>query len=209
MIQLSAENALAQGGEKIVFNHPSSEDLLVKVINPRYARYMDDNWPISTRLRRLPHYWFYINELIEHVFSREAEIPNNHFIQNIVGLTDTNLGLGMIVEAVRNNDGELACSLAEIIDKKEYSQIHHDATLEMIDWINDNYIIVRDLTAANIVWNEKENHFVLIDGIGARRLPSLRSVSKRYNQHSNIKRTEKLKKRLNNQLSKNGFSFSF
>ena len=196
MLNLSLDQAVAQGGEKIVFHHPDSEGLLVKVINPRYINYMDTNWPISTRLRRLPHYWFYVNELIEHVFSREAEITHSDYIQDIVGLTDTNLGLGMIVRAVTKKDGQLAVSLKDIIDNKQYGDKHHAAVNALIEWINDNYIIIRDLTAANIVWDEYNEHFVLIDGIGARRLPSLRSISRRYNQYGNRKRTEKLKFRL-------------
>jgi len=76
-------------------------------------------------------------------------------------------------------------------------------------WLDNHYIIVRDLTAANIVWDECNEYFVLIDGIGARRLPSLLSFSKRYNQYGNRKRTTKLKFRLNKQLKSNQLAFSF
>lgn len=208
-INLCIDDAVAQGGEKIVFHHPTSEDLLIKVVNPKYVNHMNKNWPISTRFRRLSHYWFYINELTEHVFSREAKMDNKHFIQNIVGLIDTNLGLGMVVKTVKKSNGDLAESLKNIIDQKRYSEQHHQAITEFMRWLDDHYIIVRDLTAANIVWDECNEHFVLIDGIGARRLPSLRSFSKRYNQYGNRKRTTKLKFRLNKQLKSNQLAFSF
>lgn len=203
MYTLNPDDAIANGGEKLVFFHPESSDQLIKVINPRYINYMNTAWPISTKLRRLPHYWFYIKEVTEHVYAREANIPNMHFLQNITGLVDTNLGLGMTVQAVKKKNGELASSLAQIINAGEYSEKHDQALKEILEWAEGTYIIIRDLTTRNMVCDEVNEHFVLIDGIGARHLPSLRSISRLYNQRSNRKRTKKLRKRFSNQLSNN------
>lgn len=203
MYTLDPNNAIANGGEKLVFFHPDNDNQLIKVINPRYINYMNTAWPISTRLRRLPHYWFYIKEVTEHVYSREANIPNMHFLQNITGLVDTNLGLGVSVEAVKKKNGELASSLAQIINAGEFSSVHDKALQDILIWVEDTYIIIRDLTTRNIVWDELNEHFVIIDGIGARHLPSLRSISRTYNRRSNRKRANKLRKRFANQLDKN------
>jgi len=208
MLQLGPDQAIAKGGEKIVFHHPEKDGLLVKVINPRYVAYMNKTWPLSTRFRRLPHYWFYINELVEHVFSREAGIEDYHYIQNIVGLVDTNLGLGMIVETITQENGELAVSLSDLITSNAFTEEHLHAINALIAWINANYIIIRDLTTSNIVWDGKNRHFVIIDGIGARHLPSLRSFSRRYNERGNRKRTDKLKKRIQGQFDKQGIPFT-
>ncbi len=204
MYILSRDDALAAGGERIVFAHPDSSDLLIKVISPRYIDYMNRARRLTTKLRRLPYYWFYINELVEHVSLREANVPDRHFIQDIVGLVDTNLGLGMVVRAIRKRDGGLADSLSEVIDGGQFTSLHRRALVELLAWIESTYVIIRDLTARNIVWDECGQHFVVIDGIGARYLPSLRTVSRNYNQRSNRKKAAKLRGRVNRQLAARG-----
>ena len=205
MYQLCKDEALAAGGERIVFAHPESSDLLIKVISPRYINYMNTARKFSTKFRRLPYYWFYINELVEHVSLREVGVPDRHFIQDIVGLVDTNLGLGMVVRAIRKENGDLADSLAQIIDAGLFGEVHHRALEALLAWIESTYVIVRDLTARNIVWNEGGQHFVVIDGIGARYLPSLRTISRTYNQRSNKKKVAKLRMRVRRQLVERGY----
>lgn len=201
---LSKDDALASGGERIVFEHPQSPDLLIKVISPRYINYMNRERKITTKLRRLPYYWFYINELIEHVSLREEDVRDRRFIQDIVGLVDTNLGLGMVVRAIRKPNGDLADSLAAIIDSDQFTLTHRQALDDLLIWIESTYVIIRDLTAHNLVWDEGGQHFVVIDGIGARYLPSLRTISRIYNRRSNRKKTAKLRLRVRRQLSGRG-----
>ena len=205
MLILSNKEPVASGGQRTVFFHPEIDNYLVKVISREYMESVKKMWPISTRLRRLPYYWVYINEIVEFFFVREKEVANKHFIQTIIGFADTDIGLGLVVEAVRKKNGELANSLSEIIINGEYTQQHLQGMEELIDWINSNYVVVRDLTTRNIVWDEQNEHFVLIDGIGVKNLPSLRSFSKSYNARANRKRTEKLRLRLTRQLTSNGY----
>lgn len=208
MYTLSMERAIASGGERIVFDHPDSNEYLIKVISPRYINYMNTARRFSTKLRRLPYYWVYINELVEHIALREDRVPGKHFIQEVVGIVDTNLGLGMVVKAVRKANGELASSLAELIDGNQFTELHRAALEDLLVWINSTYVIIRDLTARNMVWDERGQHFVVIDGIGARHLPSLRTVSRRYNQRSNNKKVAKLRMRVRKQLEAKGYETS-
>lgn len=57
-------------------------------------------------------------------------------------------------------------------------------------------MIIRDLSLNNIVWDEPGKLFVVIDGIGARPLPSLRQFSALYNKRANNKRAKKLLSRV-------------
>ncbi len=208
MYTLSMECAVASGGERIVFDHPDSSEYLIKVLSPRYRNYMNTARRFSTKLRRLPYYWVYINELVEHIALREDHVPGKHFIQEVVGVVDTNLGLGMVVKAVRNTNGELASSLATLIDSHQFTELHRAALEDLLAWINSTYVIIRDLTARNMVWNERDGHFVVVDGIGARHLPSLRTVSRRYNQRSNRKKVAKLRARVRKQQEARGYAAS-
>lgn len=202
MITLQTDQAIAYGGEKLVFAHPRHPDRLIKLISPKFVRYMNKAWPYSTRFRRIQYHWSFINELKEHVFSREKQLPHPEYLQDIIGLTDTSLGIGMVVTAIRKSNGELADTLSTIIDQGRYSEEHAKALEQLLQWIEEQYIVIRDLATHNLVWHEQAGHFVIIDGIGARRLPSLRSISRSYNQRSNRKRTAKLRLRVNRQLAK-------
>lgn len=152
----------------------------------------------------MPYYWFYIKEVIEHVSLREENVRDRHFLQHLVGFADTNLGLGMVVKAVRKADGDLADSLSTLIDTDQFTPLHQHALDELLSWIESTWVIIRDLTARNIVWDERHQHFVIIDGIGARYLPSLRTISRAYNRRSNRKKIAKLRMRIRHQLSARG-----
>ncbi len=203
MLQLSDQEAVANGAQKFVYRHPESSGQLIKVLNPNYIRHINQTWPLSTRLRRLPYYWLYAYELVEHMAVRDQNVADNQFIQKIIGLVDTDLGMGLVVEAVTKRNGELADSLSQLINDRQYNEMHHAALLQLIDWVNDNYVIIRDLTTRNVVWNEEGGNFVIIDGIGSRNLPSFRMISKRYNARSNRKRTNKLREKVKRQAKKN------
>ena len=171
-------------------------------MNPRFMNYMNKQWPISTKLRRFHYYWFIVNELEEFIYSRQEKMDGLHYLQMFSGFEDTNLGLGVVVEAVLREDGTLGETLHDLLESDRYDDQIKTALDEIIEWINSSYLIIRDLSTKNIVWNEKEGHFVIIDGLGARRLPSLRSFSQKYNQRANRKRTAKLRQRVNAHIQK-------
>ncbi|WP_444922338.1 YrbL family protein [Microbulbifer sp. CnH-101-G] len=207
-LQLRLDQAIANGNERLVFPHPESDDLLIKVISDRFRKRMDHKYSISTRLRRLTYYWPYMKEVSEHIYLREGQVENTHFVQDFKGFVDTNLGLGITVKAVKKHNGELADTLSALISSKQFNQEHADRLNDLFKWLERTFIVVRDLRTVNIVWDEINGHFVIIDGIGSRRLPSLRSVSRLYNQRANRRRITKLCQRLKNDLESFGYNLN-
>ncbi|MGH1439316.1 MAG: YrbL family protein [Cellvibrionaceae bacterium] len=203
MIKLKDTEYVGKGGEKIVYFHPEDKSKLIKVINPDYIKFMKKNRSLTYRLRRLTHYWFFSNMIIEHIASREEDIENKRFLQNITGFVDTDMGFGVVVDAVRKLDGSIGDSLGDIIKQKRYTEKHENALNDFLSWMLNVHIIIRDLWLDNLIWSEENEHFVLVDGIGGRYLPTLRSYWRKYNLRGNKKRADKLKSRVERFLASN------
>lgn len=196
MILLANKTPIKSGGEKLVFLHPHQPGHLIKVINPRFFNYMHKQWPFMMRLQRLAHYWSYLRELTEHIAARTYNVPDLHHLQNITGLVDTDIGLGIVTEAITRRDGQLADTLGNLIDQARFNSIEQAAFLRFCDWLSQAPLIVRDLSVHNLVWHEDGRHFVVIDGVGGKIRPTLRSFSASYNRRSNRLKVEKLKQRV-------------
>lgn len=209
LVSLNPENALARGAEKIVFRHPENDKQLIKVLNPETpARKPSRGWALFARFNRFPQFDCYVKEVVEHISLREEGGASDQYVQDIVGFVDTNLGLGIVVTAVCKSNGELADTLFNVIRKQQFGRQHLAALEDLLSWIDQSGLVVRDLTTRNIVWDEVNGRLVLIDGIGGQRLLSLRYFSAFYNRISNKKRTEKLRRRILNQIRINGVSSS-
>jgi hypothetical protein len=198
---LSDQTPIRAGREKRVYLHPEQPGSLVKIINSDWLAFMYRNWPFQSRLRRVAHYFLYLNELIEHISLRARGLEELHFAQNITGLVDTDLGLGIVVEAVTRSDGSLAESLRDLIFRGAFGEVEYQALVKFCNWLGSSGLIIRDLGAQNIVWNEKTQNFVIVDGFGERALLSLRMFSRRYNQRHNMRKAEKLLQRTLQALS--------
>jgi hypothetical protein len=146
--------------------------------------------------------------MVEHLAVRELMSPSESYIENVIGLVDTDLGVGMIVEAIRTTNGEIAPTLRKLIQSGTFEDKHHKGLQDVLDWIVNTNVIIRELTTTNMVWNELTQRFVIIDGVGSKPLLTLRSFSKRYNRRSNFKKSEKLKRWVNEGLQKYASSHS-
>jgi hypothetical protein len=200
---LSDAKPLASGKEKIVFQHPECDDLLIKVLQDRYLDDLRKRHSILHRYLRFTRYSAIINEVTEHVALREQ---NEYlgYVQNLYGFVDTDMGFGIVVEAIKDRSGELAKTLKEIAEGG-ISEVHLRAFDDLMKWLESTHVVVRDFRLKNMVWNELNNQFVIIDGIGSRPVPSLRTFSKRYNRYSIKKRIKKLRINLDKTIEKNSF----
>ncbi len=187
---------LASGSEKSVYQHPHSPNLLIKIWHEDYFVKIRNDNPIFTKLRRLPRYSAVLKEFTEHLSVREWN-DKHIFIQKIVGVVDTDLGLGLVVKKVARRNGDPARSLSDLLSSGEFSSIHQAALDEFLDWIRGSGVIVRDLGTKNLVWDEVGERFVVIDGIGGKARISLREYCKWYNRRSNNLRADKLLSRVN------------
>lgn len=193
MIALTSRTPLARGAEKLIFAHPDAPGLLIKVWR------QDGKWRAGRR--RLGRYASMAKEVVEHLAAREQG-ADTRYIQNVVGLVDTDMGVGLVVEAVRQPDGTLAKSLQQIVADRELDDVKKTALLDIVRWIGNSDLILRDLSRNNLVWSEDGQCFVIIDGLGSRPRPSLRNISRWYNRRSNRRRAAKILARFRGRLDR-------
>lgn len=196
VLKLSDQTPIAQGGERLIFIHPENREWLVKVWHARFHEKQQQRTPVLIRIIRLKRYWSLLNELTEYLGVREDKSSKLDYLQQLVGLTDTDLGFGMVVKAIKKKNGQLAPTLKDLVDSKEYNNKHDQALENFLEWMSETYIIIRDFSLNNLIWDEHNERFVLIDGIGSKIGFSLRSISRRYNQRANNNRINKFRTRL-------------
>src|SRR5690606_17668348 len=116
---------LAKGADRYVFQHPHEPSLLVKVINMEaYTAYLERR-PFKRfykQFQRDSAYRVYLDELSEYVTT--TTMPSgvwNVPMARVVGLAQTTLGLGQLVEKITDDDGELAPSLAQVFAREGIS----------------------------------------------------------------------------------------
>ncbi|UTA48002.1 PhoP regulatory network YrbL family protein [Simiduia sp. 21SJ11W-1] len=185
-MQLACATPLFSGSEKAVYQHPHNPAWLVKV--------MRDSKPTSWQARwlRLPRYWPFLSEWREFVVVRERRAEGCGFLQRFIGPVDTDLGLGMVVEAVRAADGDFAPTLGRMYRTGQLKPAHIDALQKVIDWMLECNLVVSDISTNNFVWDDAHGRWVLIDGIGSREPLSLRYWWSAYNRRMTRKKTHKL-----------------
>lgn len=194
-LTLSTQIPLASGSEKEIYQHFEADKLLIKVWHPQYFKRLKKHHPFLTPLQRLPKYSACLKELAEHLYIREWG-EELRFVQNIVGIVDTDLGVGLIVEKIIRKNGDLAQSLHELLTTGRYREVHEKALAELVNWLRSTGLILRDLSTRNLVWDEQETRFVIIDGLGGMARCSFRSLCRWYNKRSNGKRADKLLSRI-------------
>jgi len=192
MYYLSKIEPIAHGGEKWVYEHPDTPDLLIKVWRQRFYDFEKKTHPFITKYQRLPKHRALINEIAEHLVLRETG-QDSAFLQEITGIVDTDMGTGLVVKAIRDSAGNLCPTLTQIIRNGKYAPHHKKPLEECLKWVENTNVIIRNFTLGNMLWDEKNNRFVLIDGIGSKSSGSLRTVFMAYNHYSNRKMVKKFK----------------
>jgi len=184
---LSDREPLFVGDAKKVYEHPDFSDGYVKILKKN---------PISfSRYRRLPTYWEFYHEIAEYLVVREKEKESAHFMELITGLVDTDMGVGLVVGAIKDQAGNPAPTVRNIIASKQVTVTQVKAFETFIQWVINTDVIIRELTTTNIVWNYQTESFVLVDGAGCKPFLSLRTISRRYNRKKNKKKANKLRHR--------------
>ena len=193
-LTLNDHNPVAAGAQKTVYKHPEMANTLIKITKAPSDSDKRAFWGIPSRL---PRYWEYACQIIEHLAIREYDPEDALYIENVMGLVDTDLGVGLLVEAIETGDGELAPTIRHIIDKSgRLTDDQQRGFEDLLVWAKRSNTIIRDFSTNNIVWNEETNRFVVIDGIGAKSILSLRNFWRFYNRQTNIKKADKLKIRV-------------
>jgi hypothetical protein len=202
ILALAAAEPLAVGHLRSVFQHPVQRDELIKVMR---ADAVASRWNAPGRWhKRLPrtrHYVGYLRELKEYIGVRarapEIEAP----IARMVGIVDTDLGLGVVSEKVVDANGALAPTLAAVYEKRGFTPELGAALLQFLAGLLAGNVIVGDMHAWNIVYGSDSRggpRLVMIDGFGEKHAIPISSMSRAINRY----RTNRLYKRMLAQLQR-------
>lgn len=197
------------GRMRYVYPHPNDPRLIIKVIRPDV---IDERWGSGQSWykarRRFGQYILYMREIGEYIATYNRNGSALPFTQKVVGLAETDLGLGLVLEAVLDSDGNLAPSLPTLIGRGLYNDEVKAALETFIQQVLDSDVIVADLHGGNIVYacnDEGVHHFIMIDGLGLSNILPLKSVFPLLNRRSKIRHILRLRSRMADKLRESGY----
>ncbi|MGH8174398.1 MAG: YrbL family protein, partial [Rhodanobacteraceae bacterium] len=153
-LRLAGATPIAIGQLRAVYQHPLHRDELVKVIRPGMAEARlkrRSSW--LKRLPRAKHYVGYLREIKEYVAARARTPDRDPPIARMIGVIDTDLGLGLVTEKVVDADGALAPTLAAMYERSRgFTPAIDTALATFLEGLLACNVIVGDMHAWNIVY---------------------------------------------------------
>ena len=182
MLVLKDAKVVAAGSTRNVYRHPDDPSLLVKVIRPSAIeeRFGAGAPWYKLKRRRYRHLIAYLREIREQIAVHATGNEHPQFLQKIVGMVDTDMGMGFVVEAVLGRDGNFAPTVADLIRRGQLDRSIRAKLDQFLDELVASPVIVADLNPSNVVLGyspEHGEHFVLIDGIGFKNIIPLERIS--------------------------------
>ncbi len=162
---------LAQGSTRIVYPHPSDPALLIKVMHPHVLARHRSTRAWYKRLRRDRVAKVFVREIREQLILAARGEDIGRFLQRVTGFCETDLGMGMIVEAIRGPDGKPAPSLKALVQEGRFGAAEERALEIFCTAVRESDIVVSALNALNILYAADargDRRFILIDGHGDR-----------------------------------------
>lgn len=203
-LALKDATPIAKGGIRLVYPFPGNPDWLIKVMKPEVAsgRYGESGtW--FRRNRRYGHYILFMREIREYVAACASHGGSAPFVHKITGLVDTDLGLGLVMEAARDAEGNLAPTAAKLIFEGRYDDRAAAALDQFLKDILESNVVFADLHERNIVYargKDGQDRFVMIDGLGSSTFLPFKTWNRAINRRSKQKRIERLRKRIEGRL---------
>ncbi|RYD46921.1 MAG: hypothetical protein EOP85_06460 [Verrucomicrobiaceae bacterium] len=208
LLHLSHLTPIASGQMRLVFRHPGDPNLLVKVIRPDV---IDARWGSGLKWyksnRRFRQYISFVREIEEYIAVYTSHGCSVPFLQKVVGLVDTDYGLGLIVEAAVDSEGRLAPTLWKMVLEKNLHDEARAALELFFEQVLASSVVVADMHPGNLVYVEtpgEPGHFVMIDGLGVSNIIPFKVISSRINRRSKVRRIERLRQRIATRLAAEG-----
>jgi hypothetical protein len=203
MLALTSLTPIATGRLRFVFRHPAQPHLLVKIIRRDVAdERQSRRW--YKRLARTGPYSVYLREIREYLAARarhpDAAVP----LVGIVGLVETDLGLGLVQEAVLGDDGALAPTLRDLVLRDGLTPAIESALAAFVEALLRHDVIVGDMHPGNIVYGfdaHGGSRFVLVDGFGEKNVLPYCSWSPWLNARHTRQRYAVLRRKLDKLLT--------
>ncbi len=199
-IKLKDTQPLAQGRMRYIYAHPADPGLVIKVIRPDV---IDQRWgsgqPWYKASRRFRQYISYMREVAEYVATHARYGRNLPFAQQVVGFAETDLGLGLVLKAIRGENGGLAPSVTAMLFNGTFDAAAEQALQQFIRDLLESDLVVADLHGGNIVYAYDESrghHFVMIDGLGQSNILPFKSMFRSFNRRSKLRHIARLHRRM-------------
>lgn len=197
-LNLDAETPLVTGGDRHIFQHPHFPALLVKVMDMQARAAYLESRPFKRwykQYQRESAYRVYLNEISEYVTTTTRpsgvwQVP----MARILGVAQTSLGLGLLVEKIVDADGNMAPTVADLARQGQVDARFFEQLDEFFSDLADAHVVLNDISASNVACGMNADGklgLYLIDGFGVMPLVPLYAWSKRLNR-SRINRKYRL-----------------
>lgn len=196
MLYIENLTLLGQGTQKLVFEHPSDTNKVIKLMKPEHAT-PDGGRKGQSKLRAHRQQGIYRQfkrELVQYLQLCKNSYSSQNFIfpiETVYGFVGTNYGLGLVTEKIVSPNGE-ATSVFNLVRSSSFNQIHAEALDNFFDECCEMHVVFGEVNIAGIMYTEARQgkpEFVLVDGIGDKLLIPFRSMSKLINT-KNIRKVE-------------------
>jgi hypothetical protein len=165
---------LTRSKTRYIYKHPNDPSLLVKVHIPRVQAGSQKG--LKARLESLKDRFLYTSgierDLRHFIASRYQDYgPVCQRIWPVHGVAQTDMGLGLLVAAARDEQGHLAPTLRTLLDEKRLTPSRVNDLKMLVDWVVESPLTFADLNLENIVLEGAGGgleRFVIIDGLGDR-----------------------------------------
>ncbi len=200
-LEMSRLTLVAQGRQRLIYQHPDAPDRLVKVLRPEARANLPGAATCSAwqARRRFGPYALFAREVAEFLACHARDPASLAFTQRILGFTDTDMGLGIIVEAARDRSGHLAPTIDGLIQRGSFGPPEQLALQRFFQALLASPVVVSDLHWRNLVYAHcatHGDHFVIIDGLGSANFLPLKSWFPAVNRRSKMARIRRVKNKL-------------
>ncbi|MDR3229733.1 MAG: PhoP regulatory network YrbL family protein [Puniceicoccales bacterium] len=197
MIKLKETLPIAIGGHCLVFTHPEIPSLVIKTINSAYVAKRKKSFSFhNLSFRRYKEY----NDFYRYASGLAAAYAKagTHlaFLQNFCQFVETDLGLGLVTEAERDETGAYAPTLRDLLHKGKFDEKVRAALETFFTDFLGSDVIISDLSANNIVYSydreRRISRFVVIDGVGEKNAIPLCTWFRFFNKRAQSRAAKKI-----------------
>lgn len=176
MLEINPDTLLAQGATRKVYPHPLDDNLLLKVLKPM----MHSNKLLSRFNPRRAQYGFMTTAYREYeeyirAIARLNRMPTP--LPRFHGFVNTNLGVAMVVEKIKDTEGNLAPNITAYVVENGFTD-HLNNMIDDLEYtIKLERIVCSDLTCENVVVSA--NGLIVVDGSSDKLIFSFNRYSKK------------------------------
>ncbi|WP_404318181.1 YrbL family protein [Malaciobacter canalis] len=155
-VVLSNKYFLAKGGERDCYIHPNDKNKVIKVVH-RNEKHNEQN--------KLEYKYY--------KYLKKSDKPQTHLTE-CFGFINTNLGLGLVYERLRDYNNKPSKSFKNYLEEKFFTKEEEENLVyELKEYLFKNDILFIDVDLSNVFCQEIFQNvykLIIIDGLGARRL---------------------------------------